>query len=118
MIRIVICDNDTTAADTLANSIKALAAAHRINYEIHCFSKGLPLLYEIEDDIQFDLRLEEAFLSAISQIETLHAQYYVLQSGTTRYNVSLFIVSYTLYVREIIVFFKMKLVSNIAFAAP
>ena len=27
-------------------------------------------------------RLEEAFLSAISQIKTIHSQYYVIQSGT------------------------------------
>ena len=140
MIRIAICDNDTTAADTLANSIKALAATYKTNCEIHCFSKGLPLLYEIEDDLQFDLffletqlpdmdglllaqkikerlpdclflfvsnetaavydvfqlpafrflpkmqlqkRLEEALLSAISQLETTHSQYYVIQSGAT-----------------------------------
>lgn len=138
MIRIAICDNDTAAADMLADSIKTLAATHRINCEIHCFSKGLPLLYEIEDNIQFDLffletqlpdmdglllaqkikklqpdclflfvsnetaavydafqlpafrflpkmqlseRLEEAFLSATSQLKAIHSQYYVIQSG-------------------------------------
>lgn len=140
MIRIALCDNDTAAADMLAASIKSLAAAHKTNCEIHCFSKGTPLLYEIEDTIPFDLffletqlpdmdglllaqkikklqpdclflfvsnqtsavfdafqlpafrflpkmqlseRLEEALLSAISQLEAAHSQYYVLQSGTT-----------------------------------
>ena len=140
MIQIAICDNDTAAADTLASSIKALAALHKTPCEVRCFSKGYPLLYEIEADIPFDLffletrlpdmdglllaqkikellpdglflfvsnqtsavfdafqlpafrflpktqiqeRLEEAFVSAISQIETIHSQYYVLQSGAT-----------------------------------
>ena len=139
MIRIAICDNDTAASDKLAASIKTLAASHKANCQIRCFSKGAPLLYEIEDNIQFDLfffetqlpdmdsfllakkikehqsdclflfvsnrtdavfdafqlpafrflpkahlqeRLEEAFLSAISQIKTIHSQYYVIQSGT------------------------------------
>lgn len=139
MIRIAICDNDTAASDKLAASIKTLAASHKANCQIRYFSKGTPLLYEIEDNIQFDLffletqlpdmdgfllaqkikehqsdclflfvsnqtdavfdafqlpafrflpkahlleRLEEAFLSAISQIKTIHSQYYVIQSGT------------------------------------
>ena len=140
MIQIAICDNDTAAANMLADSIKALAALHKTPCEVRCFSKGYPLLYEIEDNIPFDLffletqlpdidglllaqkikellpdglflfvsnqtatvfdafqlpafrflpktqiqeRLEEAFVSAISQIETLHSQYYVVQSGAT-----------------------------------
>lgn len=139
MIRIAICDNDTAASDRLTAYIKTLAASHKANCQIRCFSKGTPLLYEIEDNIQFDLffletqlpdmdgfllakkikehqsdclflfvsnqtnavfdafqlpafrflpkahlqeRLEEAFLSAISQIKTIHSQYYVIQSGT------------------------------------
>ncbi len=140
MIQIAICDNDTAAADMLADSIKTLATTHKINCEIHCFSKGTLLLYEIEDGLLFDLffletrlpdmdglllaqrikelqpdclflfvsnqtsvvfdafqlpafrflpkmqlqkRLEEALLSAISQLEVIHSQYYVLQSGAT-----------------------------------
>ena len=140
MIQIAICDNNTAAADMLADSIKTLAATHKISCEIHCFSKGTSLLYEIEDNIPFDLffletqlpdmdglllaqrikelqpdclflfvsnqtsvvfdafqlpafrflpkmqlqkRLEEALLSAISQLEVIHSQYYVLQSGAT-----------------------------------
>ena len=55
MIRIAICDNDTAASDKLATSIKTLAASHKANCQIRCFSKGTPLLYEIEDNIQFDL---------------------------------------------------------------
>lgn len=55
MIRIAICDNDTAASDKLAASIKTLAASHKANCQIRCFSKGAPLLYEIEDNIQFDL---------------------------------------------------------------
>ena len=55
MIRIAICDNDTAASDKLAASIKTLAASHKANCQIRCFSKGTPLLYEIEDNIQFDL---------------------------------------------------------------
>lgn len=55
MIRIAICDNDTAAADMLTDSIKTLAATHKIGCEIHCFSKGTLLLYEIEDDLLFDL---------------------------------------------------------------
>lgn len=55
MIRIAICDNDTAASDKLAASIKTLAASHKANCQIRYFSKGTPLLYEIEDNIQFDL---------------------------------------------------------------
>lgn len=55
MIRIAICDNDTAASDKLAASIKTLAASHKANCQIRCFSKGTPLLYEVEDSIQFDL---------------------------------------------------------------
>ena len=55
MIRIAICDNDTAASDKLAASIKILAASLETNCHIRCFSKGTPLLYEVEDNIQFDL---------------------------------------------------------------
>ena len=55
MIRIAICDNDTAASDKLAASIKILAASLETNCQIRCFSKGTPLLYEVEDNIQFDL---------------------------------------------------------------